>query len=106
VRGKTITGLRVYLGARRRAGYYNTSVQLQIAAHGQSTRGGSPTAITGQMSFSIPPGWGGGWLALDTGWGDKLAAGGGLFIVGGDYLGINGPGEDAQSGLLELTWRS
>jgi hypothetical protein len=58
------------------------------------------------MSFSIPPGWGGGWLALDTGWGDKLAAGGGLFVVGGDYLGINGPGEDAQSGLLELTWRS
>lgn len=105
VQGKTVTGARVYLGARRRAGSYNATIQLQVALHGQSTRGGYPANTTGAIGFDIPPSWPGGWLTLDAGWGAALAAGSGIVLVGGTYAGFNGPAEDAQSGLLELTWR-
>lgn len=106
VQGKTVTGARVYLGARRRAGNYNANIGLTLALHGQSTRGGNPAPITGGLGFTLPPNWPGGWLTLDTGWGATLASGAGLVMVGGDYIGINGPREDAQSGLLELTWKA
>lgn len=104
--GRTIAGLRIRLGARRRAGNYNAAASLALATHGSSTRGGAPTATGGSGLLSIPVNAGPGWYDLPADWGPRVAAGGGIVFTGGDYLGINGIGEDPESGLLEFTWRS
>ncbi|WP_188043660.1 hypothetical protein [Changpingibacter yushuensis] len=101
---RTVTGLRVWLGPRKRAGYYTSAVQVVFSLHGLRSKSGTPS-LTGAQSVSVPAGFLGGWCSLPASWGDDLAGGAGIAISGPGYAGFAGVGESPQSGLLEFTWK-
>jgi hypothetical protein len=104
--GRTITRVRLHVGARRRMGNYNATIPLHLYLHNQAVRpGGDVIRIAGPHDIQMPPNWGGGWVDIPTGWASTLVLGGGISIAGNPYGGVQGRGENPQSGVLEFTWR-
>lgn len=103
--GRTITAVRFRLPGRRRIGSHNAAAAMHLYLHTSPARGGEPARIDGPTDFTVPPGYGGGDLvALPTGWGAQLVAGGGIAVAGSPYAGFAGRGDDPESGRVELDW--
>jgi hypothetical protein len=103
--GATITRVQFRLPARKSAGASSSSATAHIYLHTSATRpGGDVTRTAGPFDYSVPAGFGGGYIDLPTAWGATLAAGGGIGISGSPYMGFRGRGEDPASGQLKLTW--
>ena len=65
---------------------------------------GRPTALADGVVATVPPNAGGTWHDLPTAWGPYLASGGGIFMSGAAYGGVDGIDADPESGLLEAAW--
>jgi hypothetical protein len=52
----------------------------------------------------IQPGSGGGYVDLPTSFGPHIAAGGGISIAAGDYIGFNSRLKDPEAGKLLIDW--
>lgn len=105
--GRTLTGARVYLAARRRMGSYNDPVVIHLYAHTSTSRpGGDVSRVVGPHDVTLPSGWGGGWVDIPTSLAAQVVAGGGLGIAGSPYAGVSGRGDDPQSGALSIDWTS
>lgn len=108
VAGRTVAGLRIRLGARRRIGSHNAALELHLWLHTSPSRpGGDVSRIAGPHGVVLAPGAGPDWHGLPADWGQHLANnGGGIAIAGSTYGGITGVGEDPASGQLQLDWRT
>lgn len=106
--GRTVTGTRIRLGARRRMGSYNAPLTVLLWLHSSPTRpGGDVARIAGPFGVSLAPNAGAGTYPIPTDWGQHLADhGGGIAIAGGTYGGITGVGEDPASGQVQIDWRA
>lgn len=106
VRGRTVVGLQIRLGARRRMGDYNSPLTLNLYLHTARTRpGGDVTRTLGPAAVVLAPSAGAQWVDLPAAWGQALAdSGGGIGVAGGSYGGVNGIGDDPASGQLALDW--
>jgi hypothetical protein len=107
VAGRTITGARLRLGARRSMGNYNASLTLSMWRHTSEILGsGDVSRVEGPHDVTIAANAPAQWVSLPTAWGQALADnGGGVGITGGSYGGVNGVSDDRESGLLQLDWR-
>lgn len=107
VKGSTITGFRVRLGARRRIGSYNANLGLNVYLTDDAIRPSGDTGrVAGPVTVTLPPNAGPQWLELPAAWGQAIADGqGGLGIAGGSYGGVTGVGVDPASGQIQLDWR-
>lgn len=104
--GSTVTGVQFRLPARKSGGASSSTATAHIYLHNSPTRpGGDVSRIDGPFDVSVPPGYGGGYIALPTGWGGALVAGGGISITGSPYMGFQGRSEDPASGQLQLAWQ-
>lgn len=100
-----INAIRFWLGPRRNAGSYNSTVTVHFYTHNASYRGGGePARIDGPFDVNIPPGWGGDWVALPTSFAATLKAGGGVSLAGDPYVGFTGVGENGNAGALSIDW--
>lgn len=108
IAGRTVTGFRLRLGARRRIGNYNSSVGLNIYRTANSTRpGGDVSRVEGPVTVTLAANAPAQWVALPTAWGQAIVnGGGGIGIAGGTYAGVVGVGGDPASGQLEFDWRT
>ncbi|WP_087507934.1 hypothetical protein [Cellulomonas iranensis] len=106
--GRTVTAIRLRLGARRRMGSYNAPLVLQLYRHTSATRpGGDVARVAGPHTITLAPSAGAQWVDLPVAFGQALAdTGGGIAIAGGTYGGITGIGEDPASGQLQIDWRT
>lgn len=103
--GRTLTGARVYLPARRRMGSYNDAVVIHLYAHTSASRpGGDVSRVVGPHDITLPPGWGGGWVDIPASLAAQVVAGGGLGIAGNPYAGLDGRGDNPQSGAVQIDW--
>lgn len=103
--GRTIAGARVYLPARRRMGDYNAAATIRLYAHTSASRpGGDVSRVVGPHNVTLPPGWGGGWVDIPASLAAQIVAGGGLGIAGNPYAGLDGRGDDPQSGAVQIDW--
>ena len=103
--GRTIAGARVYLAARRRMGSYNDPVTIHLYAHTSTSRpGGDVSRVVGPHNVTLPPGWGGGWVDIPVSLAAQVVAGGGLGIAGNPYAGLDGRGDNPQSGAVQIDW--
>lgn len=104
--GATITRVQLRLPARIRAGAFNSPGTVHVWLHSAANRpGGDVPRTNGPVDFTLPAGWGGGWVDLPASWGAALAAGSGIGISGDPYLGLLGRTKDPESGLLRLDWQ-
>lgn len=104
--GRTITGARLLLGARRHMGNHNSPATINLYAHNSATRPvGDVTRTSGAYGVVMQPGSGGGWVNIPLPYAAQIIAGGGISIAGNPYAGIVGRGEDPNSGLLAIDWR-
>lgn len=102
---KSTGATRLYLGARQRAGSYNSAVTVHFYRHTAASKGGSePGRTHGPWDVSIPAGWGGGWIGLPASFGEALKGGGGISIVGDPYVGFASGAADPASGTLSVDW--
>lgn len=108
--GATITGATFRLPARTSGGFSSSGATVHLYLHTSPTRpGGDVSRVNGPVDFTIPAGYGGGDLVpLPSSWYAGLAAGGGVSITGGPYLGLigcRGDKSDPASGQLNLSWQ-
>lgn len=96
--------VRFYLGARQRAGSYNSAATVHFYRHDNDSRGGEPGRTHGPFDISIPAGWGGGWVALHQSFGVALKGGGGISIAGDPYVGFASGAASPLSGTLSIDW--
>lgn len=103
--GRTIAGARVYLPARRRMGDYNSAATIRLYAHTSASRSaGDVSRVIGPHDITLPAGWGGGWVAIPASLAAQVVAGGGLGIAGSPYAGLDGRGDNPQSGAVQIDW--
>lgn len=106
LRGRTVTALRIRLGARLRVGSYNSALPLHVYLTANANRpGGDVNRISGPADITLAPNAGAGWHSLPTSFGQALVDnGGGIGVTGSPYMGVNGVGADPASGQLQLDW--
>jgi hypothetical protein len=104
--GRRVTSLRIRLARRKpQIGPASSAIEFRLAPHGLMDRAsGRPTALADAVVATVPPNAGGTWHDLPTAWGPLLAAGGGIFMSGAAYGGVDGVDADPESGLLEAAW--
>ncbi len=96
--------VRFYLGARQRAGSYNSAATVHFYRHNNDNRAGAPGLTAGPHDISIPAGWGGGWVTLPQSFGVALKGGGGISISGDPYVGFVSGAASPLSGTLSIDW--
>lgn len=96
--------VRFYLGARQRAGSYNSAATVHFYRHDNDSKAGEPGRTHGPHDISIPAGWGGGWLTLPQSFGVALKGGGGISIAGDPYVGFVSGAASPLSGTLSIDW--
>lgn len=101
---KTTGAIRLYLGARQRAGAYNSSATVHFYRHTSASKAGEPARTHGPHDVVIPAGWGGGWIGLHGSFAEALKGGGGISIVGDPYVGFASGAADPASGTLSVDW--
>jgi len=107
--GKTIGRVQFKVPARLvGVGNYNAPVTINLYAHNSGSRPGSDVSrIAGPQAVVIQPGSGGGFVDLDPAvFGPHLAAGGGISIAGGDYVGFNSRLKDPTAGQVLIDWNN
>lgn len=105
--GRTITGARLLVGARRRIGTYNATILLNLYAHNSTARpGGDVNRVTGPFTIQLAPNDPGGWVNIPIAFAQQVVAGGGIGIFGNPYAGVQGRGENPASGTLAIDWRA
>lgn len=103
--GRTITGARIYLPARRRMGNYNDAATFHLYAHNSPGRpGGEPTRTVGPHDITLPPGWGGDWQGIPVSLAVQVVSHGGIAIAGSPYAGFLGRDNNPQSGAIQIDW--
>lgn len=107
LQGRTITGARLFVGARRHMGNYNSPLTLHFYAHTSPWRpGGDVNRNVGPHDVTVPPGWGGGWINIPIVFAQQVVLGGGVGIAGNPYGGVQGRGEQPMSGVIAIDWRT
>lgn len=107
LQGRSIVGARLFMGARRRMGNYNSPATFHLYAHTSPWRpAGDVFRNVGPHDITVPPGWGGGWVNIPTVFAEQVVLGGGIGIAGNPYAGVAGRGEDPMSGVLAIDWRT
>jgi hypothetical protein len=102
---KTTGAIRMYLGARKNAGAYNSPATVHFYRHTSGSKGSSQPATThGPHDVVIPAGWGGGWIGLHESFATALKGGGGISIVGDPYVGFVSGAAAPASGTLSVDW--
>lgn len=101
-----IDRVRFYLGSRRQAGSYNSTVTVHFYVHNANVRGsGEPARISGPFNINVAPYWGGGWIDLPVSVGTTLKSGGGISIAGDPYVGFTAGAAQPAAGTLYVNWR-
>ena len=104
--GKTVTGISLIVGRRDNGrGNYNDPLPMQLQIAGGQAPSNWPS-LAGPHPVVIPARWPGGPenpIPLPPEWAAHLAAGHGIGISGGAYMGFAG---NAPSGQLNITWRT
>jgi hypothetical protein len=104
---RTITALQMWVPARLVTSQANNSsgVTISIWTHNALSRGTTePSRIDGPSSFTVYPGWAGGWVPLPLSFAATIQAGGGLSIAGDPYIVLAGVGRSGDSGALLADW--
>jgi len=102
--GKTITRIRFKLPARLSVGA-SGSATVHLYAHTSGSRpGGDVTRTVGPFDYTVPQGFGGGYIDLPLSFAPVLAAGGGISISGNPYAGFKSRLADPEAGKLILNW--
>lgn len=104
--GRTFTRVRFTLANRRRAGNYNSTVNIVFSLHTSVRRPSGNVTLTGSTyTVAVVAGWTTGVIDLPASWGAGLAAGDGIAITtASDYAGFDGRLVNAVSGKITLDW--
>lgn len=106
LQGKTVTHITFRLPARLPGtGAYNDPVTIYLYAHNAGGRpGGDVTRVEGPHAVTVPAGFGGGDIDLPPYFGPAIAAGGGISIAGGPYIGFASRLSNAENGKITMDW--
>ena len=106
--GKTITRIQFRFPERLSGvGGYNSPATVYVYAHTSTSRpSGDVNRVAGPHPVVIEPGSKGGFVDLPASFGPHLAAGGGISIAGGDYIGFNSRLKDPEAGKLLIDWNN
>ncbi|MDO4888167.1 MAG: hypothetical protein Q3979_05630 [Actinomycetaceae bacterium] len=105
--GTTVTAARINIGARRRDATSGTPVTLTLQAHLDIQPGGRPAIDGATTEITLPSGASAGWHDLPPSIAQTLVdRGGGIALVGDEYAAIDGVATDAQSGQIQIDWRT
>lgn len=104
--GRTITRVRLRLGARLRIGSFNGSMIARFHPRLDANPNGAPAIDAGIVhDHGIGPSAGPHWIDLPIAFGERLRSGGGLVLAGPTYGGFAGINADPESGQLQISWR-
>lgn len=104
--GATLDAVRFRAGPRLEIGSNNSALTLHVYVHTSSVRpAGDVTRTFGPYDFTLAAHFTGGWVGtLPSACYPTIAAGGGISITGGPYLGLGGLDVDPASGQLDADW--
>ena len=104
--GKAITKTQFRVPGRLPgAGNYNDPITIYLYAHRSISRpDGDVNRVAGPYAITVLPGAGPKWEVIPNELGSIVAAGGGLSIAGGNYIGFQSRLDDPESGKLILDW--
>lgn len=103
--GKTIDRLQMFIPRRLGGGYFNNAATVYLYLHTSSTRPSGDVTRGAVVAVTVDRNFAGGFIDLPTAWGAPLAAGGGIGIYGGPYVGLAGVTQQSNSGQLLADWR-
>ena len=104
--GKTIDRILFKVPPRLDVGA-GGDVVVHFYAHTSGSRpGGDVSRVSGPFDVTIPAGYDGGYTDLTTAFGPTIAAGGGISIAGGTYMGFKSRLKNPSFGELIVSWSS
>lgn len=102
---KEIVRVQFRVPDRLAVGSYNAAATIYVYTHtSQYKPGGDVGRNLGPFEIVLAAGQDPAWVDLPVEVGDVIAAGGGISIAGGSYVGLNGRRQDPESGKLLIDW--
>lgn len=106
LRGRTPTGVRLFLPARLMIGDYDTPASITINRHTSKTRPSGDVTIAASTTITVAAASDEQWIDLPTGWGPALIAGDGICISGTALAGFSGIKDNSGSGRIHMDWEA